>query len=152
VRQFTMLIGALAIATSAAAQAFSLHIETPLSQSQFRIGEAIGLKLIFEMTHATDAASASQPGWMVTLYGHDRSVLGFGRDRFVVTPETGTLHPEPELRCARWTARGHSMDKIRTATVVSSYGSTTVSREGIHFDSASAPSAGSSHPSRQSPG
>jgi len=92
-RLFTMLIGALAIATSAAAQAFSLHIETPLSQSQFRIGEAIGLKLIFEMTHATDAASASQPGWMVTLYGHDRSVLGFGRDRFVVTPETGTRDP-----------------------------------------------------------
>jgi hypothetical protein len=86
-----MFLGALTIATSAAAQSFSLHIET--GQSQFRIGEAIGLKIVFEMTHAADAPSSDQPGWMVTLGGHDRSVLGFGRDRFVVTPESGTRDP-----------------------------------------------------------
>ena len=66
---------------------------TPLGQSQFRIGEEIGLKAVFEMTHATDAASSGQPGWMVMFNGHDRSVLGFTRDRFVVTPESGTRDP-----------------------------------------------------------
>jgi hypothetical protein len=89
-RLLTMLLGALTIATSAAAQSFSLHIET--GQFQFRTGEAIGLKLIFEMTHDTGAPPGSQ-GWMITLCGHDRSVLGFGRDRFVVTPEAGTRDP-----------------------------------------------------------
>jgi hypothetical protein len=97
--QFTILLGALSIATGAPAQSFSLHIETPINQSQFRIGEAIGLKLNFEMTHNTDAQSASQPGSMIMLNGHDRSVLGFGRDRFVVTPEAGTRDP--------WTYRLH---------------------------------------------
>jgi hypothetical protein len=81
----------LTFATSAAAQSFSLHIET--SQSQFRIGEAIGLKAVFEMTQATDVPSPGHPGWMVMLGEHDRSVLGFGRDRFVVTPESGTRDP-----------------------------------------------------------
>lgn len=88
-----MLLAVFAIATSAAAQTFSLHIETSPDQSQFRIGEVIGLNVIFEMTPASDAPPASQPGWMITLFGHDRSVLGFGRDRFVVTPETGTRDP-----------------------------------------------------------
>jgi hypothetical protein len=90
-RLLTVLFGALTIATSSDAQSFSLHIET--GQSQFRIGEAIGVKLIFEMTHDADAPSSSQPGWMITLNGHDRSVLGFGGDRFVVTPEAGTRDP-----------------------------------------------------------
>jgi hypothetical protein len=92
-RLLTMLLGVLTIATStsAAAQSFSVHIET--GQSQFRTGEAIGLKLIFEMTHDTDAPSPSQPGWIIMLNGHDRSVLAFGRDRFVVTPEAGTRDP-----------------------------------------------------------
>jgi hypothetical protein len=90
-RPLTMLLGALTIATSAAAQSFSLHIET--GQAQFRAGEAIGLKVVFEMTPYADAPSPSQPGWIVTLRGHDRSVLGFGSDRFVVTPEAGTRDP-----------------------------------------------------------
>jgi hypothetical protein len=90
-RLLTMLLGVLTIATSAAAQSFSLHIET--GQSQFRTGEAIGLKLIFEMTHDADAPPAGQPGWMIMLNGRDRSVLGFGRDRFVVIPEAGTRDP-----------------------------------------------------------
>jgi hypothetical protein len=90
-RLLTMLLGAFTIATSAAAQSFSLHIET--GQSQFRTGEAIGMKLIFEMTHDTDAPSPSELGWMIMLNGHDRSVLGFGHDRFVVTPEAGTRDP-----------------------------------------------------------
>jgi len=89
-RPLTMLLGALTIATSGAAQSFSLHMET--NQSQFRTGEAIGLTLIFEMTHDTDAPSGSQ-SWMITLRGHDRSVLGFERDRFIVTPEAGTRDP-----------------------------------------------------------
>ena len=85
-RLLTMLLGSLTIATSVAAQSISLHIELALGQSQFRTGEAIGLKLIFEMTHDTDAPPAGQPGWMIMLNGHDRSVLGFGRDRFVARP------------------------------------------------------------------
>ena len=91
-RLLTMLLGALTIATSAAAQSISLHIEPALGQFQFRIGEEIGLKLAFEMRD-TDAPPAGQPGWMIMLNGHDRSVLGFGRDRFVVTPEAGTRDP-----------------------------------------------------------
>src|ERR1700684_3387111 len=89
-RLLTMLLGALTIATSAAAQSFSLHIET--GPSQFRTGEAIDLKLIFEMTLDTDSSPGRQ-GWMITLRGHDRSVLGFGRDYFVVAPEAGTRDP-----------------------------------------------------------
>ena len=92
-RLLTMLLGTLTIAASAAARSFSLRIETPLGQSHFRIGEAISLKLDFEMTHDTDAPPAGQPGWMIMLNGHERSVLGFGRDRFVVTPEAGTRDP-----------------------------------------------------------
>lgn len=88
-----MFLGVFAIATCAAAQTFSLHIETRPGQSQFRVGEAIGLKAMFEMTPASDASPANQPGWMITLLGHDRSVLGLGRDRFVVTSETGTRDP-----------------------------------------------------------
>ena len=30
---------------------------------------------------------------MITWLGHDRSVLGFSRDRFVVSTETGTRDP-----------------------------------------------------------
>src|SRR6516162_4677847 len=87
------LCGVFAIATTAAAQTFSLHIENPPGQSQFRIGEAIGLWLVFEMSSASNAPPPGRPGWMVTLIGHDRSPLGFGRDRFVVAPETGTRDP-----------------------------------------------------------
>jgi hypothetical protein len=46
-RLLTMLLGALTIATSAAVQSFSLHIEPALGQSQFRIGEEIGLNSFF---------------------------------------------------------------------------------------------------------
>jgi len=92
-RLLTMLLGVLTIATSVTAQSISLHIEPALGQSQFRIGEEIGLKLAFEMMHDTDAPPAGQPDWMIMLNGHDRSVLGFGRDRFVATPEAGTRDP-----------------------------------------------------------
>ena len=92
-RLFKTLLGVLAVASGADAQVFSLHIETAPGQSQFRVGEAIGLELIVEMTLPIDAPSAGQRGWMVTLTGRDRSVLGFGRDRFVVTPEAGTRDP-----------------------------------------------------------
>jgi hypothetical protein len=98
-RLFTVLLGTLTLASCGAAQSFSLHIET--SQSQFQIGEAIGLHVIFEMTHDSGAISPSEPalaqvgwpGWITTLMGHDRSVLGFSRDRFLVTPEAGTRDP-----------------------------------------------------------
>ena len=82
------------MAVGATAQTFSLKIETPTGQSRFRIGEAIGLKLIFEMTApGSEAPPANRPGWMIMWNGHDRSVLGFGRDRFIVAPETGTRDP-----------------------------------------------------------
>jgi hypothetical protein len=82
------------MAVSATAQTFSLQIEALAGQSQFRIGEAIGLKLTFEMTApGSDAPPANRPGWMIMWSGHDRSVLGFGRDRFIVAPETGTRDP-----------------------------------------------------------
>jgi hypothetical protein len=64
-----MLLGALTIATSVAAQSISLYIEPSLGQAQFRIGEAIGLRLAFEMTHDTEAPLAGQPGWIVRLHG-----------------------------------------------------------------------------------
>jgi hypothetical protein len=54
-RLLTMLLGVFTIATGVAAQAISLHLEPALGQSQFRIGEEIGLKLAFEMMHDTDA-------------------------------------------------------------------------------------------------
>jgi hypothetical protein len=57
--------------TNAAAQSFSLHIET--GQFQLRIGEAIGPKLILETTHDTAPASA----------------YPIGIHRFVVTAEAG---------------------------------------------------------------
>jgi hypothetical protein len=93
-RRCTIILGAFALAAGAAAQTFSLQLETLNGQSQFRIGEAIALKLIFKMTTpASDATPAIGPGWMIMWNGHDRLVLGFGRDRFVVLPETGTRDP-----------------------------------------------------------
>ena len=88
-----MLFAVLIIVTSAAAQTVSLHIETSSGQSQFRIGEAIGLKATFERTLAPDAPPADQPGWKIAILGHGRSVLGLERDRFIVAPETGTRDP-----------------------------------------------------------
>jgi len=49
----------LTIATSVAAQEISVHIEPALGQSLFRIGEEIGLKLVF----------AGQPDWMIMRMG-----------------------------------------------------------------------------------
>ncbi|MEP6715686.1 MAG: hypothetical protein ABJC09_08925 [Terriglobia bacterium] len=92
-RLLTRLPGALIIATSVAAQSVSLHIEPAAVQSQFRIGEEIALKAVFEVIPGSDAPSADQPGWTIMLNGPDRSVLGFGHDRFAVTPEAGTRDP-----------------------------------------------------------
>jgi hypothetical protein len=61
-RLSTILFAALVIVTSAAAQTVSLHIETSSGQSQFRIGEAIALKLIFEITPGSDAPPPSGRG------------------------------------------------------------------------------------------
>jgi hypothetical protein len=85
--------GVLVIVASAAAQTVSVHIESSPGKSQFRVGEAIGLTLSFELNDAPQAPDPNKPGWMVRLFQHDRSVLGFGRDRFVVSPETGTRDP-----------------------------------------------------------
>ncbi len=63
-RLFKTLLGVLAVAAGADAQVFSLHIETAPGQSQFRVGEAIGLELIFEMTHPAELHQpVSAAGW-----------------------------------------------------------------------------------------
>jgi hypothetical protein len=80
-----MLLTALLPAGILNAQDLSLRIETETGRTQFRMGEAIGLKLTFE---------TSPPGiWMVAITGRDRSVLGLGRDRFPVSPAAGTSDP-----------------------------------------------------------
>jgi hypothetical protein len=76
--------------TSAQAQGISLRIETETGQTQFRIGEAIGLKLTFENSSPETAGNGD---WMVAITGRDRSVLALGRDRFLTLPEAGTSDP-----------------------------------------------------------
>ncbi len=66
----------------------SLNLETESGRAQFQIGEAIELKLTFD-----NAGSAAADNWLVTLTGRNRSVLGMGRDRFIVSPEAGTSDP-----------------------------------------------------------
>jgi hypothetical protein len=92
-RLIAILLGASTVATSVAAQSISLRIEFAPDQSQFRMGEEIGLKLAFETMRGADDPTSDQPGWTIMLNGHDRSVLGFRRDRFVVTPEAGVRDP-----------------------------------------------------------
>jgi len=75
----------IALVAGLNAQNLSLRMETETGRSQFRIGEAIGLKLIFE--------TSSPDIWMVTITGRDRSVLGLGRDRFPISPAAGTSDP-----------------------------------------------------------
>ncbi len=58
------LLGVLAVATGADAQVFSLHIETAPGQSQFRVGEAIGLELIVGQAHKP----AAEPQLGAELY------------------------------------------------------------------------------------
>ena len=77
------------LAAGAPAQTISLHIETESGQSQFRIGEQIGLKLVFAMASPEPAA----PGWQIHVQGRDRIVLGLGSDRFIVSPWEGTSDP-----------------------------------------------------------
>jgi hypothetical protein len=92
-RLAAVVFGVFASVAGAVAQSFSFHIETLPGASQFSIGEAIGLRVILEMTSGSDARTPGPPDWMLTLQGHDRSVLGIGRDRFVASPETGTRDP-----------------------------------------------------------
>ncbi len=70
---------------AAQAQGISLRIETKTGRTQFRIGEAIGLRLTFE--------PSSPDNWMVAITGQDRSVLALARDRFAASPEAGTSDP-----------------------------------------------------------
>lgn len=85
-----ILLTLSAIAGSAASQPLSIQIETSSGRSEFRIGEAIGLKLTCEPSTGTGAES----GWMLmSLTSQGRTVLGLGRDRFVVTPAEGTRDP-----------------------------------------------------------
>lgn len=88
-RLAAVFFGAFAITFAAGAQTFSLHIETVSGQTQFRIGEAIGLKGTLE---SMGIADTGPPGWMIMVNGA-RTVLSIGRDRFVVSPETGTRDP-----------------------------------------------------------
>ena len=79
------MIFLVAEAGSLSAQGVSLRIETETGVTQFRIGEAIGLKLTFE--------ASSSDIWMVTITGRDRSVLGLERDAFPTSPAEGTSDP-----------------------------------------------------------
>jgi hypothetical protein len=84
----TMLLLAMAQAgiMRGQSQDVSLRIEPETGRTQFRVGEAIGLKLTFE---------TSSPGrWLVRITGRDRSVLAlFAGDRFITSPEAGTSDP-----------------------------------------------------------
>jgi hypothetical protein len=73
----------------AQAQTISLSIETESGRTQFRVGEAIGMKLAFE----TSSGDSSGDNWMVTITGRDRSVLGLGSDHFLVSPAAGAIDP-----------------------------------------------------------
>lgn len=76
------------LAGSALAQtpAISLRIETASGRTQFRMGETISVKLIFD--------NSSTETWTLPgLTGVDRSPLGLGSDRFLVSPEQGTSDP-----------------------------------------------------------
>jgi len=85
--------GVLAIVASAAAQTVSAHIETLPGKSQFRMGEAIGLTVTFELNVAAQAPDPNKPGWQTAFFSQIRSVLGLFSDRFVVSPATGTRDP-----------------------------------------------------------
>lgn len=88
-----IVAGLLAVAAVAAGQPVALQIETP-SRAQFRMGEEIELKLTFEMNSDAADAGSGRPGWMTMMFqGHGRSVLGIGRNRFVVSPQAGTRDP-----------------------------------------------------------
>jgi len=80
-----LLFVAQAGSRSAQAQGISLRIEIETGQTEFRMGEAIGLKLTFE--------TASSDNWMVAITGRDRSVLALARDGFPTSPEAGTSDP-----------------------------------------------------------
>jgi hypothetical protein len=78
----------MVLAGSALAQtpAISLHIETTSGRTQFKMGEAISLKLTFE--------NSSAETWRVPgVDGSGRSVLGLMSDRFLVSPKEGTADP-----------------------------------------------------------
>ena len=68
-------------------------IEASPAQSSFHIEEVIRLKAVLERTSSPSLAPAGPPGWTIAVLGRDRSVLGIGRDRFVVTPEARTRDP-----------------------------------------------------------
>jgi len=90
-RVLAIVLGAFVVAAGSPAQTLSVHIES--GKSRFQIGEAIGLTVTFEMNDPSQASPPNLPGWMTTLNAHDRTVLSIGRDRFVVSPETGTRDP-----------------------------------------------------------
>ena len=72
--------------TLAQTPAVSLRIETASGTTQFRMGEAIALKLTFD--------NPSNERWMVHgIEGGRRGVLGLASDRFLVSPKEGTADP-----------------------------------------------------------
>ena len=81
---FLMILAGSALAQT---PAITLRIETASGRTQFRMGEAISLKLTFDNA---PAGMWSLPG----IAGSDRSPLGLGADRFLVSPEQGTSDPE----------------------------------------------------------
>ena len=78
----------LILAGSAFAQTpgISLRIETASGRTQFKMGEAISLKLSFDNSSAEE--------WMIRdVGGSRRSVFGLRNDGFLVSPKEGTADP-----------------------------------------------------------
>jgi len=81
-----VLLTMLAGSAFAQTPAISLHIETADGRTQFKMGEAIALKLTFD--------NPSKERWMVRgIEGGGRGVLGLMSDRFLVSPKEGTTDP-----------------------------------------------------------
>src|SRR5580658_9705269 len=81
----------LALAGSLCAQSpgVSVRIETETGQTQFRIGETIGLTLTFDRT----LPDSAPPVRIWSIQGRERSVLGLENDGFPVSPPAGTSDP-----------------------------------------------------------
>src|ERR1700733_5698034 len=74
-----VLLTMLAGSAFAQTPAISLHIETADGRTQFKMGEAIALKLTFD--------DPSKERWMVRgIEGGGRGVLGLMSDRFLFVP------------------------------------------------------------------
>lgn len=84
-RHVCLLLLAMPALLNAQAPGISMRIATETSQTQYRVGEAIGLTLTID--------NSSPEQWMLTINGRDRSALGLSTDAFLVSPSEGTSDP-----------------------------------------------------------